>query len=57
MADPAMALMDCRRKMSLQPDEGFLQEPLRRLTQTVVELEAAEHIGAGRHEHTPARKT
>ena len=43
--------------MGLEPDESFLQEGLRQLTQTVMELEAAEHIGAGRYERTPERKT
>jgi len=52
-----MALMDYLRNMGLEPDEGFLQEALQRLTQTVVELEAAEQIGAGRYERTPERKT
>src|SRR3989304_8798194 len=45
------------RKVGLEPDEGFLQEGLRQLTQTVMELEAAEQIGAGRYERTPERKT
>jgi putative transposase len=49
--------MDYLRNMGLQPDEGFLQEALQRLAQTVVELEAAQKIGAGRYERTPERKT
>ena len=57
MADPTMALMEYLRKVGLEPDEGFLQEGLRQLTQTVMELEAAEQIGAGRYERTPERKT
>ena len=65
MADPTIpighrdgvALMEYLRKVGLEPDEGFLQEGLRQLTQTVLELEAAEHIGAGRYERTPERKT
>ena len=49
--------MDYLRNMGLEPDESFLQEALQRLTQTVVELEAAKQIGAGRYERTPERKT
>jgi transposase-like protein len=49
--------MEYLRNMGLEPDEGFLQEALQRLTQTVVELEAAKRIGAGRYERTPGRRT
>jgi transposase-like protein len=52
-----MALMEYLGNMGLEPDEGFLQEPLQQLTQTVVELEAAKQIGAGRYERTAERKT
>lgn len=57
MTDPTMALMEYLRNVGLEPDEGFLQEGLQRLTQTVMELEAAEQIGAGRYERTPERRT
>jgi len=57
MTDPTMALMEYLRNVGLEPDEGFLQEGLQRLTQTVMELEAAAQIGAGRYERTPERKT
>ena len=57
MADPTMALMQYLRNMGMDPDESFLQEGLRQLTQTVVELEAAEKIGAGHYERSPERKT
>ena len=57
MTDPTMALMEYLRNVGLEPDEAFLQEGLRQLTQTVLELEAAEQIGAGRYERTPERKT
>lgn len=57
MADPTfpsghrdgVALIEYLRKVGLEPDEGFLHEGLRQLTQTVMELEAAEQIGAGRY--------
>jgi putative transposase len=57
MADLTMALMQYLRNMGMDPDESFLQEGLRQLTQTVVELEAAEKIGAGHYERTPERRT
>jgi putative transposase len=57
MADPTIALMDYLRNMGVEPDEGFLQEALQRLTQTVLELEAAKQIGAGHYERTPERRT
>lgn len=65
MADPTIptghrdgvALMHYLRNMGMDPDESFLQEGLRQLTQTVVELEAAEKIGAGHYERSPERKT
>ena len=52
-----VALMEYLRNVGLDPDEGFLQEGLQRLTQTVMEVEAAEQIGAGRYERTPERIT
>ena len=52
-----VALMDYLRNMGLDPDESFLQEGLQRLTQTMIELEAARQIGAGCYERTPERKT
>jgi len=57
MADPTIALMEYLRNMGFEPDEGFLQEALQRLTQTVLELEAAKQIGAGHYERTPERRT
>lgn len=49
MADSTMALMECLRNVGLEPDESSLQKDLRRLTQTVMELEAAKQSGAGRY--------
>ena len=59
MADPTIALMDYLRNMGLEPDEGFLQEALQQLTQTVVEMvplvvvvvhEARDHLLQGPRE-------
>jgi transposase-like protein len=49
--------MEYLRNVGLEPDESFLQEGLKRLAQTFVELEAAHQIGANRYEHTPERRT
>src|SRR3989304_7544173 len=57
MTDPTMALMEYLRNVGLEPDERFLQEGLQRLTQTVMELEASEQVGANRYERTPERRT
>ena len=54
MTDPTLALMEYLGNMGLEPEEGFLQEALQQLTQTVVELDAAKQIGAGRWKgHVP----
>ena len=53
MTDPTMALMEFLRNVGLEPEEKVLQEGLRQLSQVVMELEAAESIGAGRNERTP----
>jgi len=52
-----VALMEYLRNVGLEPDESFLQEGLKRLAQTMIELEAARQIGAGCYERTPERKT
>jgi len=52
-----VALMEYLRNVGLETDESFLQQGLQRLTQTVMELEAARQIGASRYERTPERKT
>jgi len=45
------------RNMGLEPDERLLQEVLPHSVQTVVELEAAQQIGASRYERAPEHKT
>jgi putative transposase len=57
MTDPTMALMEYLRDTGIEGDESFLQEGVQRLAQTVIELEAAEQVGAGRLERSPERKT
>jgi hypothetical protein len=37
-------VVDYLRNVGLEPDERFLQEGLQRLAQTVIGLEAAEHV-------------
>jgi putative transposase len=53
--DLRMALQDLLRKTELE-DADFLREGVRVLAQAVMELEVAEHVGAGRYERTAERR-
>ncbi len=44
------------RKAMIEQDAGFLKEVIRVLSQALMEMEVQEHVGAGRHERSPARK-
>jgi len=57
MADPTMTLLEYLRKVGVDLDGDFLSQGTQLLAQLAIELEAAEHIGAGRYERTPARRT
>src|SRR5262245_61361641 len=50
-----MALQDLLRKSELE-DADFLRAGVRVLAQAVMELEVAEHLGAGRDERTAERR-
>lgn len=53
MADGSrMALPEVLRKAQLDHNADFLQGGVRVLSQALMELEVAEHLGAGRHERT-----
>jgi putative transposase len=39
----------------IEQDSGFLREGVRLLSQALMEMEVEEHVGAGRHERSPAR--
>jgi putative transposase len=57
MADELrVGLSELLRKAQLEDDADFLREGVRLLSQALMELEVEEHIGAARHERSPARK-
>ena len=56
MADEMrMALDTLLRKAQLEHDADFLREGVRVLSEALLELEVARHVGAERHERTPER--
>ena len=56
MADEVrMALADLLRKAEADPGPDVLREGVRVLAQALMELEVERHLGAARHERTPAR--
>jgi putative transposase len=54
-ADLNMALEELLRKAELSEDVDFLREGVRVFSQALMELEVTHHLGAQRHERTPAR--
>lgn len=56
MADTAsMALDELLRKAQLSEDVDFLREGVQMLAQALMEVEVAQHLGAGRYERTAER--
>jgi len=56
MADTlSMALAELVRKAEVEPDVDVLRDGVRVLSQALMELEVAQHLGAERHERTPER--
>ena len=56
MADELrIGLSELLRKAMIEQDAGFLKEGVRVLSQALMEMEVEEHMGAGRHERSPAR--
>ena len=56
MADTlSMALAELVRKAEVEPDVDVLREGVRVLSQALLELEVAQHLGAAKHERTPDR--
>ena len=56
MADELrIGLSELLRKAMIEQDAGFLKEGVRVLSQALMEMEVEEHVGAGRHERSPAR--
>src|SRR3990172_13372960 len=50
-----MALTELLRKADVDQDADFLRDGVRVLSQALMELEVTGHVGAERHERTPAR--
>jgi transposase-like protein len=56
MADELrIGLSELLRKAMIEQDASFLKEGVRLLSQALMEMEVEEHVGAGRHERSPAR--
>ena len=57
MADAlSMALTELLRKADTEPDLDTLREGVRVLTQALMELEVAQHLGAARYQRSPERQ-
>jgi len=50
-----IGLSELLRKAMIEQDAGFLKECVRVLSQALMEMEVEQHVGAGRHERSPAR--
>jgi len=57
MTTGTIALIDYLRKIELDLDDDWLRQMVQQFTQAVIELEAEQRIGAGRHERSPNRTT
>ena len=57
MTEATIALSEYLRKTGLSLDGDFLRQAVQYLMQQLIELEAAEHIGADRYQRTPTRTT
>src|SRR5260370_33840439 len=57
MADTlSMALAELLRKADAEPDLDTLREGVRVMTQALMELEVAQHLGAERYQRSPERQ-
>src|ERR1051326_439869 len=52
----SMALAELLRKADAEPDVDTLREGVRVLTQALMELEVAQHLGAERYQRSPDRQ-
>lgn len=57
MTAPMMTLLKYLRKQGISLDADFLREAVQVMMQMLIELEAAQQIGAERYERSPARTT
>jgi hypothetical protein len=51
----SMALAELLRKADAEPDLDTLREGVRVMTQALMELEVAQHLGAERYQRSPER--
>jgi putative transposase len=52
----SMALAELLRKADAEPDLDTLREGVRVMTQALMELEVAQHLGAERYQRSPERQ-
>ena len=52
----SMALAELLRKVDAEPDVDTLREGVRVMTQALMELEVAQHLGAERYQRSPDRQ-
>ncbi len=57
MANDTISLLELLRKVGMDKDTDFLREGVKTLSQAIIELEAAEKIGAGYYERSASRLT
>jgi len=57
MTTGTMALIEYLRKAELELEDDWLRQMVQTFTQGLIELEAEQKIGAGRHERSPNRLT
>src|SRR5215213_4889755 len=57
MTTATMTLLDYLRKLELAPEDDWMRLMVQQFTQALIELEAEQQIGAGRHERSPVRTT
>ena len=55
MTEATIAFLEYLRNIGKEQDADFLREGIRVLTQTLMELEVSQHIGAERYERSDAR--
>ena len=56
-ADQSLSFLEAKRKAGIEGDIDFLKEAVEIVAQALIEMEAAEKIGAGKYERTSSRLT
>jgi len=55
MTEATIALNEYLNKIGMEADSDFLRQAMKMLSQKLIELEAEQEIGAGKHERSPTR--